>query len=215
MSAPAAETMADGAPMGAEGFGQDIAKTMTDRHNFKIVHNVPQAGCCRAEVWCNACNPDLKGRGYLVIGENFVESNNPIPVCCCLSLDCIAKTYMDRAPFADTCCEKLCGSCGAGASYYSEEDVNYCCYCFNCICIYNLCTKPCVGGMVGRHSFKRDTCCFKCDTRCFGGVCCGGKLMGFVGDSAKASDTLQAAVGAFRARGGRSGDIAGDIGMRS
>ena len=50
--------------------------------------------------------------------------------------------YLDNSVFAPYLC------CDLKKGVATEEDLNYCCFCINCVCIYDLCTKPCCGGMV-------------------------------------------------------------------
>lgn len=59
------------------------------------------------------------------------------------NVDLVEKLYYDREPMAPMCC----GICPGGVA--NQNDLNYCCYCINCVCLYNICTKPCFGG--ARH----------------------------------------------------------------
>jgi hypothetical protein len=67
-------------------------------------------GYNRTPILCGCCYPALKGRGYLIIGENYVEENSPCGLCCCCcccdcTCDCITKQYFDKAPYAEgSCC---------------------------------------------------------------------------------------------------------------
>jgi hypothetical protein len=81
------------------------------------------------------------------ITDSALEVNNSCFVCLdpfhcviCNKTDYVGKTYYDREPIAPRCC----GICPGGVA--NQNDLNYCCYCINCVCWYNLCTKPCFGG---------------------------------------------------------------------
>lgn len=156
-------------------------------HSFHIVYSVEGQGCCSFEYWCGMCYPALAGRGYIVIGENFVEQNHPTACCCCCAKDFVYKTYFDMAPYKVGCCDKLCKSCcgclGCGQpTYTTEHDTCYCCYCISCMCYYDCCVRPCFGGKVGRSPYRRDSICFLYDTRCCGGVAING-IFTYVKDS--------------------------------
>lgn len=60
--------------------------------------------CPFCQCWC----PGLKRRSYLIIGENFVESNTAVSLCCCCcTKDIICKSYFDQAPYNEGCCDKV------------------------------------------------------------------------------------------------------------
>ncbi len=154
---------------GLQNLGRAFQKTMADRSNFQIVQEVDLAdGCCYHLEHCDCFAPAVKERRYGIIGENFIEVNDPYAkcVCCCVD-DSIEKIYYDTAPFS-SCWDKIFD--GSKAAYVTQEDTNYCCYCINCVCWYNLCTKPCYGGFVAKVPCERDSCCFLINTRC----CLGG-----------------------------------------
>merc|ERR1712071_424463 len=94
---------------------------------------------------------------------------------CCQLDDIISKTYFDMPPFQPRCMG-LCKPCFA-----TEKDLTYCCYCINCVCYYNLCTKPCFGGVVVITPCPNDHGCFNCVTRCC--ICCNIPVARFLDDS--------------------------------
>lgn len=221
VQAPGQQSMEDnpkGSALGYGGFGKNIAQNMSDPYAFKIRHNIPRDGCCWEPNLC-FCFPSLKGRGYLIVGENFYESNSPafccrilmfgnspvcIPISCCSTKDNIDKIYFDRQPFAETCCEAMCNCCLEGGSFVTEKDTSFCCFCIPTLCCYDLCTRPCHGGFVARSSSKRGTCCFNCETRCC--QCCLSTIAKNVESSEKTMEIFQESLDTFRAKGG--GDFA-------
>ena len=62
-----------------------------------------------------------KKRSYLWIMESGVEANAS-SLCCG---DFITKVYFDKAPFAPMC--------GVKKGIATEDDLNYCCFCINCV----------------------------------------------------------------------------------
>jgi hypothetical protein len=108
---------------------------------------VGRSGCCNPAIAEGCLCPDVKGRSYVWITDSALEVNNSCFVCLdpfrcviCTNADYVGKTYYDREPIAPRCC----GICPGGVA--NQNDLNYCCYCINCVCWYNLCTKPCFGG---------------------------------------------------------------------
>ena len=205
MAAPAGMAMTDfkGLSKGGEAWGGEegsiIAQTMgPDAKNFQIVRQIGHDGCCYAITHCS-CFGDIEGRSYRVIGENFVEQNDAVNLCCfCCTKDIITKVYMDQPPFT-TCLDKMCGGPEMGA-YITQEDTNYCCYCIPCVCWYNLCTKPCYGGFVAKVPCERGSFCFNCQTRCCN--CCIMPIFNYVEDAQSVAQILQAQQNAFiKARG--------------
>lgn len=200
MSGPADQNMREGKALGEGGFGSEIAAGMSDTKNFKIVHNVQRGGCC----WnpCGCINKSLQGRAYMVIGENYVEQNTPFSCLCCCTGDSIRKSYFDKQPFAEDCCESTFISCTGGGSFVTEKDTQYCCFVVPCHPLYDLCARPCIGGTVGRTCFAREKdLCFKCETRCCNHM---QPILWCVGDSEDSAAILQERLDAFRARTGKS-----------
>lgn len=103
------------------------------------------------------------------------------------------KTYFDTGTFKSG----LCGKKGIA----TESDLSYCCWCCNCVCVYNMCTKPCTGGVVAVTLFPNESACmFKIATRCCGACpCCVNPVLGFVKDSGNAKEELLKAMRAAEA----------------
>lgn len=203
---PNTQHMNEGAPMGENGWGSTIAKTMTNKHAFSIKHMIPRAGCCYCPTLLSMCCPSLQGRGYVVIGDNYFEQNNPcvcVPWCCC-TYDFISKVYYDKQPFAETICEKFC-ACIVGDgkdNFVTEHDTCYCCYCISCMPVYEILCRPCVGGRLGRATCSRSNqCCFFCGTRCCG-ICCITPIANYIDDSLKCKQIMETELNRFRAVGG-------------
>jgi len=207
MTGPRDQFMGD--PMGNEDWGKTIAKGMTDPRNFRIVHVPDRAGCCYYNKYFACCNKELRKRDYFVVGENFIESNNPIPACCCWCLvDNISKKYYDRKPFAPSCVETFCTSWCAG-EFVTENDTSYCC-CINCVCMYNCFSKPCNGGFVARSSIHKQSCLW-CLTKLCPTSCCLPAIVGNVKDSEKTAQIMTEQLKNFRNRAGSQMDLAGEF----
>jgi len=103
--------------------------------------------------------------------------------------DFIWKRYFDNSVFEPL---DLC-ICQLEKGIATEHDVNYCCYCINCVCIYDVCTKPCFGGEVRTVLVPNDHACFPCATRCLP-VLCTHKIFGYVKDAKQAKEQLLSAM---------------------
>lgn len=134
---------------------------------------------------------------YMVVGDNFIEENTPVCCCFCCIKDIVTKSYFDMPPFTPTCCGKFKGG------WANENDLNYCCYFINCVCIYNICTKPCCGGIVARVPCERGGCGYLCATRCC--PICVTPIMRCVKDSEHVTTVLEQAITASRERGKAGG----------
>lgn len=199
--------------MGAGGLGITIAQTMTNPAHFTIKDNVQRGGCCWLPSLCNCCNPHVKARSYIVIGDNFLETNDAVPCCCCGACDLISKTYFDFPPFKRSCCQNLC-SCiyGSKGAFTTEKDYLYACGCIPTVCCYDMCSRPCYGGTVWRSAVGRDSPCFCCATRCLPAICCAGlPLMSYVADSDAAAAALEKAYDEFLAKQRNTGDVGGAV----
>ena len=147
----------------------------------KILHKVDRAGICLPANYPCCCD-QAADRSYMWITESGYESNTSIALCGCLPMcveDFISKTYFDKSPFKGIA---------------TEHDLNYCCWCCNCVCAYDLCTKPCAGGVVASVCVPNENeCMFKIATRCCAPCCVSGQLM-FVKDSQVAKGHLLSAM---------------------
>lgn len=195
-----------------------VIKTMyVDPTAPRIITELDRGGICFPSTCCK--DPYTKkiarGRSYLYIMEGAIEENiySPKVICGCIAAPCgqgqdnVFKTYFDHKPFLPT----------AKQLFATEKDINYCCYIpmafegFDCSSWYDLCTKPCTGGMVSIVKPKPNfvTCVddnewFKMATRqwapcipcgsCFGPVCCTVPLMVFLKDSKAAAGALAKVV---------------------
>lgn len=77
-----------------------------------------------------------KGRSYLYIRENSIESNTVMKPCCCLPpIDLPTVTYFDRQPFKTSCKDKclVCGTGKAKAQIF-EPGCLVCCLKMQCCC---------------------------------------------------------------------------------
>jgi hypothetical protein len=185
--------------MASDGWGTSIKAMLEVDTHQRIVHEIGHEGCCAPAVCCGTCCPATKARSYIWLTEHSIEENVSCFVCLdcfrckfCTTGDYVSKTFYDREPFAPACC----GLCKPG--FATEEDLNYCCYCINCVCCYNMCKKPCCGGEVRVVPCPRDTCGFTCITRCL--PCFTSPLMTCISDSASAAQKLQETVAVFEAR---------------
>lgn len=160
-------------------------------------------GCCLPAIFqatlCG-CIPRCKlgkKRSYLWIMEAGVEEN---AACCCSPAKCcspsvgdfVTKVYYDNGPFSPRC--------GLKKGIATEDDMNYCCWCINCVCCYNMCSKPCVGGVVSTVCVPNEyPCAYKCATRCCM-LCCTSPVLTFVKDSGAAKAQLLEAMRASQDR---------------
>jgi len=189
--------------MGAGGFGEVWAKTMSDPKSFKIIHNIDRAGCCWCPTLC-FCAKGQKARSYLIISENFIHGNDsfPVGICCCLR-DIPYTFFYDRHPFSETPCERMLQSVLGGGDFVTEHDLCYCCYVIPCMPLYDALCRPCWGGYVARTSSHRSKeLCFLFETRCCQHCVHLRRIMTFVGDSVKAKDAMAIEVAMFRKNGG-------------
>ena len=125
-------------------WGSTIDAMHADPSAPKILYKVERAGCCLPAI-CEAtfgCE-EPKKRSYLWIMEGGVETNLTFccPGMCCIPCteDFVIKDYFDNSFYKPACC----GQIKKGIA--TEEDLNYCCFCINCVCCYNACAKPCYG----------------------------------------------------------------------
>ena len=74
------------------------------------------------------------------------------------------------------------------------------CFCINCVCVYNMCTKPCFGGVVATVCVPNESeCAYKIATRCCP-LCCVSPVLNFVKDSESGKAHLLAAMRASMER---------------
>ena len=74
------------------------------------------------------------------------------------------------------------------------------CFCINCVCVYNMCTKPCFGGVVATVCVPNESeCAYKIATRCCAPLCAS-PVLNFVKDSESAKTHLLAAMRASMER---------------
>lgn len=177
----------------------------------RILHKVERNGCCLPAVWqdmCCGCIPlcaTPKKRSYLWIMEGGVEENlacclvfDPFTCTCCTAADHVSKDYFDNSNYKP-CCQSFCGD-NFKKGIATENDMNYCCFCINCVCCYDICCKPCYGGQVSIvHCPNESGCLFNIATRCCPLCCTKPKLL-FVKDSKVAKEQLVAAMRASRAK---------------
>ena len=160
----------------------------------KRTHTIERDGCLLPANFC-LCTK-AQSRSYLWITESGVEENLAYAPCCCIGNveDRIWKTYFDNGPF------KPC--CGLEKGIATEDDLNYCCWCINCVCYYNMCTKPCFGGNVAVVLVPNSSpCLYKIATRCCQlNPLCVSPVLFCVKDSKAGKEQLIAAMRAAEAR---------------
>ena len=176
------------------GWGSTIDAMHADPNAPLITHRIDRDGCMLPANCCLCTN--AKSRSYLWVTESGVEENLAYSPCCCLGMpqDWISKSYYDNGPFKPTC--------GQPKGIATEADLNYMCWCINCVCVYNICTKPCFGGQVATVIVPNDNeCMYKIATRCCQlNPLCVCPVMMFVKDSTQAKEQLLAAMRAAEAR---------------
>ena len=192
---------------GSGGWGLHIERLHQDPWAPRIMYKIERDGCCHPAL-CQAtmcgCIPQCKKgkkRSYLWIMEAGIEANaacfticNPLACSCCSLDDFVTKVYFDNSAFKPCCCGKI------QKGIATEDDMNYCCWCINCVCIYQICTKPCMGGVVALVCVPNESeCAYKCATRCCT-CCCTSPVLSFVKDSGTAKQQLLAAMRATEAR---------------
>ena len=181
---------------GVQNWGAHIERQVEDPWAPKILYKVERDGCCLPAYWQYECCGFIpyckvaKKRSYLYITENAVEQNmasfalfNPLTCRCCSVDDCIFKDYLDNSIYAPFCC------CECKKGLATENELNYCCFCINCVCIYNICSKPCWGGTVATVMVPNDHGCYMFATRCCP-CCCVCPAMRFVRNSAQVKEQL-------------------------
>ena len=144
------------APVPTRGWGVQIDRMSQDPWAPRILHKVERNGCCLPAVWqdmCCGCIPlcaTPKKRSYLWIMEGGVEENlacclvfDPFTCTCCTAADHVSKDYFDNSNYKP-CCQSFCGD-NFKKGIATENDMNYCCFCINCVCCYDICCKPCYG----------------------------------------------------------------------
>merc|ERR1711998_734654 len=93
------------------------------------------------------------------------------------------------------------GCCAASDSIHKDYFDNsiYSPFCFNCVCLYDVCKKPCCGGVVKTVLVPNDHKCYPCATRCCN-LCCVSSAIGFVKDSQDVQPVLIEALRKNEAR---------------
>ena len=149
-------------------WGKDIDALQQQENFTQTIYKGKRYGCCTQPVCFGMCCPTLKNRSYVWVNESSLEVNDPVcfdPIgcnCCCYNRDRVSKKYFDAEAFQPFC--------GNKAGFANEDDIYYFCYCIPMVCLYNICTKPCHGGVLIATPVPRDHGCFNCVTRCYG--CC-------------------------------------------
>ena len=89
-----------------------------------------------------------------------METNRACYLCCCCdSVDCVSKSYLDTYPFTPNCLGYV------QPQFHSYKDSCYFLYFIPCSCMWDLFCKPCCGELVTIAPCYCDCCPYTCCIR--------------------------------------------------